>query len=33
MTFGEASRKAAELQAKDIEGTVYCPELILTLEH
>lgn len=32
MTFGEASRKAAELQAKDSEGKVYYPELVLTLQ-
>jgi hypothetical protein len=32
MTFGEARRKAAELQAKDAEGKVYFPELIMTLE-
>lgn len=32
MTYGEASRKAAELQTKDTEGKVYFPELIMTLE-
>jgi hypothetical protein len=32
MTYGEASRKAAELQAQDTEGKVYFPELIMTLE-
>jgi hypothetical protein len=32
MTYGEASRKAAELQAVDTEGKVYYPELIMTLE-
>jgi hypothetical protein len=32
MTFGEASRKAAELQAQDNEGKVYYPELVMTLE-
>jgi hypothetical protein len=32
MTYGEASRKAAELQAQDTEGKVYYPELLMTLE-
>jgi len=30
MTYGEAAAKAAELQAKDSDGKVYYPELILT---
>jgi hypothetical protein len=29
MSYAEASRKAAELQAQDTEGKVYYPELIL----
>jgi hypothetical protein len=32
MTFGEAQKKAAELQAGDKEK-IYFPELILTEEH
>jgi hypothetical protein len=32
MTYGEARRKAAELQASDIEGKVFFPELIMTLQ-
>jgi len=32
MSYGEASRRAAELQAKDTEGKVYFPEMIRTLE-
>lgn len=32
MTYGEARRKAAQLQAQDTEGKVYYPELIMTLE-
>jgi len=31
MTYGEASRMAAELQAQDTDGKVYYPELIRTL--
>ncbi len=30
MTYGEASKQASELQAKDTEGKVFFPELILT---
>jgi hypothetical protein len=29
MSYAEASKKAAELQAQDTEGKVYYPELIL----
>jgi hypothetical protein len=29
MTYGAAATKAAELQAKDSEGKIYFPELIL----
>jgi hypothetical protein len=32
MTYGEASSKAAALQAADTEGKVFFPELILTLQ-
>jgi hypothetical protein len=32
MTYGEARRKAAELQVQDTEGKVYYPELIMVLE-
>ena len=32
MSYGEASRRAAELQAKDTEGKVYFPEMTRTLE-
>lgn len=32
MTYGEASKKAAELQKQDSEGRVYFPELIMTEE-
>jgi hypothetical protein len=32
MTYGEARREAALLQAKEAGGRVYYPELILTLE-
>lgn len=32
MTYGEAKRKAEELQAADTEGKVYYPELVTNLE-
>lgn len=32
MSYGEAAKQAAELQAKDGEGKVYYPELILYSE-
>jgi hypothetical protein len=32
MSYGEASRRAAELQTKDTEGKVYFPEMLRTLE-
>jgi hypothetical protein len=32
LSYGEASRRAAELQAGDTEGKVYFPEMIRTLE-
>ena len=30
MTYGEATRKAAELQSQETEDKVYYPELIIT---
>ena len=32
MTYGEASAKATDLQAKDTEGKVYYPELVMRLQ-
>jgi hypothetical protein len=32
MSYGEARRRAAELQASDTESKVYFPEMIRTLE-